>query len=211
MILLYVLSIIAFCSAQDAAKLVKIDDAELSDEAKAQKQQENVESLMRQVGDMGMLIENYRRVILGGITEANDVCRFIEKLSDSEDVDDKIPDGNLIFTLFVINYTMFNEILSITVEKPANGDDMGIKVYRNFFQNLDDPIIKSQLFSTFENHIDNCFAGSPTQRVSKRDKNQVQKIRFHSWGGKRSRLGAPKVVIRTPFHSWGGKRSGNDV
>lgn len=96
MILLYVLSIIAFCSAQDAAKLVKVNISDLSDEAKAQKQQENVEALMRQVGDMGMLIENYRRVILGGITEANDVCRFIEKLSDSDDVDGKNPDGNLI-------------------------------------------------------------------------------------------------------------------
>lgn len=99
MILLYVLSIIAFCSAQDAAKLVKVDIAEVSDEAKAQKQQESIEALMRQVGDMGMLIENYRRIILSGITEANDMCRFIEKLSDSDGVDDKIPDGNLIFRL----------------------------------------------------------------------------------------------------------------
>lgn len=50
---------------------------------------------------MGMLLENYRRVILSGITEATDLCGFIEKLSDIEGVDDKIPDGNLISFLIV--------------------------------------------------------------------------------------------------------------
>lgn len=86
-------------------------------------------------------------------------------------------------------------------------DEMGVKLYKNFFQNLDDPILKSQLFSSLESHIDECFAASPNQLVAKRDKSQLQKVRFHSWGGKRNR-GAPKVVIRTPFHSWGGKRDG---
>lgn len=87
---------------------------------------------------------------------------------------------------------------------------MGIRLYRSFFSKLEDTILKSQLFTTLENHIDNCFAGSPNQLLAKRDKSQIQKIRFHSWGGKRNR-GAPKVVIRTPFHSWGGKRSDKDV
>lgn len=41
-------------------------------------------------------------------------------------------------------------------------------------------------------------------------RNQVKKIKFHSWGGKRSDrdLTSPKIVIRTPFRPWGGKRSG---
>lgn len=93
MILLYVLSIIAICSAQEATGLVKLDNG---NEAKAQKLQENIEALMRQVGGMGLLLENYRRVILSGITEARDVCEFIERLSDNGDVDDKTPDGKSI-------------------------------------------------------------------------------------------------------------------
>lgn len=59
---------------------------------------------------------------------------------------------------------------------------MGIRVYKSFFQKLEDPLMKSQMFSTLENHIDDCFnAGSPNLLLAKRDKN-VQKIRFHSWG-----------------------------
>jgi hypothetical protein len=87
---------------------------------------------------------------------------------------------------------------------------MAIRLYRSFFRKLDDPIMKSQLFSSLENHIEICFSSGSNQILEKRDKSQVQKIRFHSWGGKRNRaMGAPKVVIRTPFHAWGGKRSGN--
>lgn len=85
MILWYVLSITAICSAQDVTELVGGRE-----EAKTQ----NVEALMRQVGQMGMLLEKYRRVILSGITEAADVCGFIEKLSEIDD--DKEPDGNSI-------------------------------------------------------------------------------------------------------------------
>jgi hypothetical protein len=91
MILLYVLSIIAICCGQEATDFMKLDNG---NEAKAQKQQENIEALMRQVADMGMLLENYRRVILSGITEASDVCGFIERLSDSNGGDDKMPEGN---------------------------------------------------------------------------------------------------------------------
>lgn len=194
MILLYGLAIIAACSAQASTGLVKLEDG------KSQKLQENVESLMRQVGEMGMLLENYRRTILNGITEASDLCEFIDKLSDIED-DDKIPDGNLIFQL---TPSICNRLSS---PDQQTADTMGIRLYKGFFQKVNDPILKSQLFSSLENHIDNCFARSPNRLVAKRDKNQIQKIRFHSWGGKRNR-GAPKVVIRTPFHSWGGKRSG---
>ena len=90
MILLYVLSVIALCSAQDGTESVKLDNG---NEASSQKFEGNVESLMRQVGEMGMIIENYRKVILGGIAEADDVCGFIEELSDVNDI--KSVDGNL--------------------------------------------------------------------------------------------------------------------
>lgn len=60
---------------------------------------------------------------------------------------------------------------------------MAIRVYKIFFQKLDDPILKSQLFSVLENHIDNCFnTGPANQLLEKRDKSQIQKVRFHSWG-----------------------------
>lgn len=90
MILLYVLSIIALTCAQEASELVKLDDGSEF------KQQGNVEALMRQINDMGMLLENYRRVILSGITEATDMCGFIERLSYSDDVGDnnQNSDGN---------------------------------------------------------------------------------------------------------------------
>lgn len=98
---------------------------------------------------------------------------------------------------------MFNQLTHLD---QFTNDAMGIRLYKSFFHNLSDPVMKSQLFSTLENHIDNCFASN---QMEKRDKGQ-QKVRFHSWGGKRNR-GAPKVVIRTPFHSWGGKRSGKNI
>ena len=94
MILLYVLSVIALCTAQGSDR-VKLG---IGNGSKAQKQQEKIEGLMRQVGEMGMLLENYRRVILSGITEASDLCGFIDKLSDIEGVDDKNSEGNLILS-----------------------------------------------------------------------------------------------------------------
>jgi hypothetical protein len=88
--------------------------------------------------------------------------------------------------------------------------DMGVNLYRQFFQSVNDPILKTQLFATLENHLDECYdldARKILVSAGKRDKGQVQKVRFFSWGGKRNRN--PKIVIRTPFHSWGGKRSGS--
>lgn len=91
---MYVLSIIAICSAQEATEFVKLNSG---NEAKTQKPMDSlVEPLLREVGELGMLLENYRRVILSGITEASDICGFIEKLSVIEDPVDKIADGNLI-------------------------------------------------------------------------------------------------------------------
>lgn len=96
--LLYVLAIFAVCSGQEAAKLGKLE------EGKTQKLQENVEALMRQVGEMGMLLENYRRAILSGLTEATDLCEFINNLSDLDDDDNKIPEGNLRFQLTPLRF-----------------------------------------------------------------------------------------------------------
>lgn len=91
---------------------------------------------------------------------------------------------------------------------------MGVNLYKQFFRNINDALLKTQLFATLENNIDNCY-NLDIRRIlvkpsEKRDKSQLQKIRFHSWGGKRNR-GSPKVVIRTPFHSWGGKRSDDSI
>lgn len=59
-------------------------------------------------------------------------------------------------------------------------------------------------------------------------RNTIKKVKFHSWGGKRSGgngqnnariptnidlskdLGQSKIVIRTPFRPWGGKRLAPD-
>lgn len=195
MILLYVLSVIAVCSSQEAPELVKLDNG---NDVKAR--QENIEALLRQIGEMGMLLENYRTVILHGITEATDLCTFIESLSELDD--DKIPDGN-----FILSINQLADHQSSTLPDRMTTDGMGARLYKSYFQKLNDPVLKSQMFSTLENHIDNCFSVSHNQ-LEKRDKGQ--QVRFHSWGGKRNR-GQPKVVIRTPFHAWGGKRSGKGI
>jgi hypothetical protein len=86
------ISIIAICGAQDLeARGFGKQQASVSDknnnnvEDRLQKQQESIEALMKEVGDMGMLLENYRRVIVNGITESNDICAFIETLSSPDD------------------------------------------------------------------------------------------------------------------------------
>ncbi|CAG9800653.1 unnamed protein product [Chironomus riparius] len=183
------ISIIALCNAQEleSKEMVEQSGSPTNDEERLQKQQETIEALMKEVGDMGMLLENYRRVIVSGIKGSNDVCGFIEALSSPNEVDDK------------------------TIESHAlNNNDLGVNLYKQFFREINDPIMKTQIFATLENHLDDCY-NSETRNVlfkqtQKRDKSQLQKIRFHSWGGKRNR-GAPKIVIRTPFYPWGGKRS----
>lgn len=74
------------------------------------------------------------------------------------------------------------------------------------------------------NDLSICLEELPTDKRSK--KSPPRKVRFHSWGGKRSdnsrpqnngRLTLPidyikdpahtKVVVRAPFRPWGGKRS----
>jgi hypothetical protein len=186
------LSVIAICSAQESPELVKLDNVKA--------RQDNIEALLRQIGEMGMLLENYRNVILNGITEATDLCAFVESLSDFGD--DKISDGN-----FILSHNQLAGQRSSSLSDRLTPDAMAVRVYRNFFRKLNDPVLKSQMFSSLENHIDNCFS-LPTNQLEKRDKGQ--QVRFHSWGGKRNR-GQPKVVIRTPFHAWGGKRSGKGV
>ena len=78
------ISVIAICNAQQ-----KLDSLEfnkpMSDDERIQKLQESIEVLMKQVGDMGMLLENYRRVIVSGITESSDVCSFIDGLSGPDE------------------------------------------------------------------------------------------------------------------------------
>ncbi|KAG5679144.1 hypothetical protein PVAND_008735 [Polypedilum vanderplanki] len=181
------ISIIAICNAQDLdsrefGKQQPTNSDKVED--KLQKQQENIEALMKQVGDMGMLLENYRRVIVNGITEANDICAFIDEISTP---DEKSTDKQT---------------------------DMGVNLYKQYFRDINDQTLKTQLFAILENHIDNCYNLDErqilTKQTEKRDKGQMQKIRFHSWGGKRNR-GGQKIVIRTPFHSWGGKRSGEEM
>ncbi len=75
------ISIIAICTAQQESKEFS---RSTSDEDKLQKQEESIEVLMKQVGDMGMLLENYRRVIVDAIEGSNDICGFIDGLSESD-------------------------------------------------------------------------------------------------------------------------------
>lgn len=81
------ISIITTCDAQDFESREFMKSS--SNNETLRKQQESIEELMKQVGDMGMLLENYRRVIVNGITESNDICGFIENLSYPEDKSDK--------------------------------------------------------------------------------------------------------------------------
>lgn len=85
------ISIIALCNAQELESKEMSEQTASSgnDEERLQKQQETIEALMKEVGDMGMLLENYRRVIVSGIKGSNDVCGFIEALSAPNEVDDK--------------------------------------------------------------------------------------------------------------------------
>lgn len=90
MIFLYLtISIVAICNAQQEST-----EFSKSDEDKLQKQQESIEVLMKQVGDMGMLLENYRRVIVNGITASNDICAFIEGISGPEETAEKALESN---------------------------------------------------------------------------------------------------------------------
>lgn len=90
MIFIYLsISIIAYCNAQqESTEFTK------SEEEKLQKQQESIEVLMKQVGDMGMLLENYRRVIVNGITESSDICNFIDGLSVIDESAEKTLESN---------------------------------------------------------------------------------------------------------------------
>lgn len=85
------ISIIAMSNAQEleSKEMVEQSAAPTNDEERFQKQQETIEALMKEVGDMGMLLENYRRVIVSGIKGSNDICGFIEALSAPNEVDDK--------------------------------------------------------------------------------------------------------------------------
>lgn len=55
-------------------------------------------------------------------------------------------------------------------------------------------------------------SGDTLNCLEKREPRTIKKVKFHSWGGKRSggsngNENIPKVVLRTPFRPWGGKRS----
>lgn len=88
------ISVIAVCNAQQ-----KLDSSEfnkpMGDDERFLKLQENIEALMKQVGDMGMLLENYRRVIVSGIMESSDICSFIERLSGPDESNDKALESNV--------------------------------------------------------------------------------------------------------------------
>lgn len=85
------ISIIVICNAQESTEFNKLTN----EEEKLQKQQESIEALMKQVGDMGMLLENYRRVIVNGITaDSSDVCGFIDGLSGPDETAEKALESN---------------------------------------------------------------------------------------------------------------------
>lgn len=74
------ISIIAICKAQQKFDMPNFNKP-MSDEESLAKQQESIEVLMKQTGDMEMLLENYRRVIVNGLKESNDICSLIDGIS----------------------------------------------------------------------------------------------------------------------------------
>jgi hypothetical protein len=70
---------------------------------------------------------------------------------------------------------------------------------KEILTNLKDEKFKNFLFNELNRYC--------MKTKDKRDKFLGQKVRFHSWGGKRNKESPnPKaVVIRTPFFPWGGK------
>lgn len=59
-------------------------------------------------------------------------------------------------------------------------------------------------------------SGDALNCLEKREPRTIKKVKFHSWGGKRSGGNVitddvPKIVLRTPFRPWGGKRSRLDM
>lgn len=95
MIFLYLtISIIGICNAQQKFDTTEFNKP-ISDEERLQKQQESIEALMKQVGELGMLLENYRRVIVNGITESNNVCIFIDGLSGPDEINGKTFESNV--------------------------------------------------------------------------------------------------------------------
>lgn len=64
---------------------------------------------------------------------------------------------------------------------------MEVNLYKQYFRDINDPTLKTQLFAVLENHINNCYDNDARQILSKqaekRDNSQkMQKVRFHSWG-----------------------------
>jgi hypothetical protein len=88
--LMWISSLIVIVCAQQKLDPVEFNKQMSDEEDKLQKQQESIEMLMKQVGDMGMLLENYRRVIVSGVTESNDMCSFIDGLMVPVDNGDKV-------------------------------------------------------------------------------------------------------------------------
>jgi hypothetical protein len=100
------ISIIAICNAQEARDFAKpnsndIDiDGENGDSKQQLKQRESIEALVKQIGEMGLILDNYRRVIVNGITDTNDICGFIEHLSYPADVNEKSEESKLVILFF---------------------------------------------------------------------------------------------------------------
>lgn len=183
MILLFLtLSIIANGIAQEleTKEIVEKTAFPANDEERMQKQQESIEALMKEVGDMGMMLESYRRVIVNGIRGSNDICGIIESLTapnNLETIDSKY---------LLLNLENLNKLNILSKGTAGSNNDLGINLYKQFFREINDPIMKTQIFATLENHIDDCFNNDERNELqkpgAKRDKSQMQKIRFHSWG-----------------------------
>lgn len=58
---------------------------------------------------------------------------------------------------------------------------MSINLYKQYFRDINDPTLKTQLFAVLENHVDLCYneVSAPRQFAFKRDKSNLQKVRFH--------------------------------
>lgn len=116
-----------------------------------------------------------------------------------------VPSNNM-WTQFNVNICLFEDS-----EDRIPGDGKSINLYKSLYfllafvddGDLEDALIRNvQKRCQDEELVFKRSSGSEEKVVGK-------KIKFHSWGGKRSNEAVltPKLVNRATFHSWGGKRS----
>lgn len=82
------ISIFAICNAQHSTEYVKLDDngKDMMSMSIPKLQSHNdVAVCMNELDALGKILDDYRRIILSGLTASSDICGFIENLADVGD------------------------------------------------------------------------------------------------------------------------------